>query len=94
MRRGGKEAGGKLVTLGTHGTSELVLGCDGLRVEGGAVGASRQRLRNLRALGIPERSAREWAGSRKGYWRIAGSAPLQRSLQGDKNGDKICALRP
>ena len=68
------------MTLGTHGTSELVLGCDGLRVEGGAVGASRQRLRILRALGIPERSAREWAGSRKGYWRIAGSAPLQRSL--------------
>lgn len=40
----------------------------------------RNRLRNLRALGIPERSAREWAGSRKGYWRIAGSAPLQRAL--------------
>ena len=40
----------------------------------------RTRWRNLRALGIPERSAREWAGSRKGYWRIAGSAPLQRAL--------------
>jgi RNA-directed DNA polymerase len=40
----------------------------------------RARLRNLRALGIPERSAREWAGSRKGYWRLAGSAPLQRAL--------------
>jgi RNA-directed DNA polymerase len=40
----------------------------------------RNRLRNLRVLGIPERSAREWAGSRKGYWRIAGSAPLQRAL--------------
>jgi RNA-directed DNA polymerase len=38
------------------------------------------RWRNLRALGIPERDAREWAGSRKGYWRIAGSAPLQRAL--------------
>jgi RNA-directed DNA polymerase len=38
------------------------------------------RRRNLRALGIPERSAREWAASRKGYWRIAGSAPLQRAL--------------
>ena len=38
------------------------------------------RRRNLRALGIPERAAREWAGSRKGYWRIAGSAPLQRAL--------------
>jgi group II intron reverse transcriptase/maturase len=38
------------------------------------------RWRNLRALGIPERLAREWAGSHKGYWRIAGSAPLQRAL--------------
>jgi group II intron reverse transcriptase/maturase len=40
----------------------------------------RTRLRNLRALGIPERKAREWASSRKGYWRIAGSPPLQRAL--------------
>jgi RNA-directed DNA polymerase len=40
----------------------------------------RTKRRNLRALGIPEREAREWAGSRKGYWRIAGSAPLQRAL--------------
>jgi RNA-directed DNA polymerase len=38
------------------------------------------RLRNLRALGIPERSAREWAGSRKGYWRLARSWVLSRSL--------------
>jgi RNA-directed DNA polymerase len=36
--------------------------------------------RNLRALGIPEQSAREWAGSRKGYWRIARSWVLSRSL--------------
>jgi hypothetical protein len=40
----------------------------------------RTRRRNLIALGIPEQSAREWAGSRKGYWRIGGSAPLQRAL--------------
>jgi RNA-directed DNA polymerase len=40
----------------------------------------RTRRRNLRALGIPEQKAREWAGSRKGYWRIGGSAPLQRAL--------------
>ena len=38
------------------------------------------RRRNLRLLGIPERAAREWAGSRKGYWRIAGSPVLQRAL--------------
>ena len=35
----------------------------------------RTRRRELRALGIPERAAREWAGSRKGYWQIAGSGP-------------------
>lgn len=40
----------------------------------------RTRRRNLRALGIPERPAGEWAASRKGYWRIAGSAPLQRAM--------------
>jgi RNA-directed DNA polymerase len=40
----------------------------------------RTRRRNLRALGMSERAAREWAGSRKGYWRIAGSAILQRAL--------------
>ena len=40
----------------------------------------RTRSRNLRSLGIPERAAQEWAASRKGYWRIAGSAPLQRAL--------------
>lgn len=38
------------------------------------------RYRNLRALGITERNAREWAGSSKGYWRIAGSAVLDRAL--------------
>lgn len=38
------------------------------------------RRRNLLALGIPDRSAREWAGSSKGYWRIAGSGVLQRAL--------------
>jgi RNA-directed DNA polymerase len=36
--------------------------------------------RNLTALGIPKQKAREWASSHKGYWRIAGSAPLQRAL--------------
>jgi RNA-directed DNA polymerase len=40
----------------------------------------RTRRRNLRALGIPERPAREWAGSRRGYWRIAGSWVLHRAL--------------
>ena len=40
----------------------------------------RTRWRNLRALGIPDRKAREWAGSRKGYWRVAGSWILSRAL--------------
>ena len=38
------------------------------------------RRRNLRALGIPDWQARQWAASRKGYWRLSGSAPLQRAL--------------
>ena len=40
----------------------------------------KTRRRNLRALKIPEQLAREWARSRKGYWRIAGSIPLERAL--------------
>ncbi len=38
------------------------------------------RRRNLVALGIPEWQARQWAASRKGYWRLSGSPPLQRAL--------------
>jgi len=38
------------------------------------------RYRNLRALGISGRDARSWAASQKGYWRVAGSWPLQRAL--------------
>ena len=41
---------------------------------------ARSKLRNLRAAGIPEREAREWAYSRKGYWRISNSPILARSL--------------
>jgi len=40
----------------------------------------RTRYRNLRALGIPDRDARSWAASQKGYWRVAGTWPLQRAL--------------
>jgi RNA-directed DNA polymerase len=39
----------------------------------------RTRRRNLQALGMPEREAREWAGTKKGYWRVARSA-LHRAL--------------
>ena len=38
------------------------------------------RRRNLIALGIRPDQAHQWAASSKGYWRIAGSAPLQRAL--------------
>jgi len=38
------------------------------------------RYRNLRALGITDRDARSWAASQKGYWRVAGSWPLQTAL--------------
>ena len=34
------------------------------------------RRHNLRIRGIPERNARKWGGSSKGYWRIAGSQVL------------------
>ena len=40
----------------------------------------RTRRRNLRALDINERNARQWASSRKGYWRIAGSWVLSYAL--------------
>jgi RNA-directed DNA polymerase len=43
----------------------------------------RTRRRNLRALGISETNARQWACSRKGYWRIAGSKPLAVALSND-----------
>ncbi len=37
-------------------------------------------VRNLVALGMSRRMARQWAATRKGYWRMAGSAPLQRAI--------------
>jgi group II intron reverse transcriptase/maturase len=40
----------------------------------------RTKRRNLCALGIPERQAHQWANTRKGTWRIAGSWILSRTL--------------
>jgi RNA-directed DNA polymerase len=40
----------------------------------------RTRARNLCALGIPAGTARQWALTRKGYWRVAGSVILSRAL--------------
>jgi group II intron reverse transcriptase/maturase len=40
----------------------------------------RTRRANLRRLGISESFSHQWGNSSKGYWRIAGSAVLQRAL--------------
>ena len=40
----------------------------------------RTKVRMLRSLGIPKQKAYEWANTRRGSWRIAGSAPLQRAM--------------
>lgn len=40
----------------------------------------RARRANLRRLGINESFSHQWGNSSKGYWRIAGSAVLQRAL--------------
>lgn len=40
----------------------------------------KTRRRMLRSLGIPSQKAYEWSYTRKGSWRIAGSAPLQRAM--------------
>ncbi|OWZ82804.1 maturase, partial [Natranaerobius trueperi] len=38
------------------------------------------RFKNLKRLGIAKGKAWEWANTRKGYWRIANSWILSRSL--------------
>lgn len=40
----------------------------------------RTKRRNLVALGVPTHNAHQWANTRKGSWRLAGSAPLQRAM--------------
>ncbi|WP_152380384.1 group II intron reverse transcriptase/maturase [Paenibacillus brasilensis] len=40
----------------------------------------RTKVRNLRNLGVPEGQAYPWGNTRLGYWRIAGSAIMQRSV--------------
>ena len=39
---------------------------------------------NLKKLGISEWQAYQWGNTRLGYWRIAGSAVLQRSITNEK----------
>lgn len=44
----------------------------------------RTRIANLKKLGIPEWQAYQWGNTRLGYWRIAGSAVLSRSITNEK----------
>ena len=40
----------------------------------------KTKVANLRKLGIPADKAYQWGNSRLGYWRIAGSPVLKRSI--------------
>lgn len=44
----------------------------------------RTKVQNLRKLGVPEWQAYQWGNSRLGYWRIAGSPILSRSITNEK----------
>lgn len=44
----------------------------------------RTRVTNLKKLGIPDWQAYQWGYTRLGYWRIAGSGIMQRSITNEK----------
>ena len=44
----------------------------------------KTRIQNLKKLGIQEYQAYQWGNTRLGYWRIAGSAVLSRSITNEK----------
>lgn len=44
----------------------------------------KTRVQNLKRLGIPEWQAYQWGNTRLGYWRVAGSAILSRSITNEK----------
>lgn len=44
----------------------------------------RTKVANLRKLGIAADKAYQWGNSRLGYWRIAGSPALQRSITNER----------
>ena len=44
----------------------------------------RTKISSLRKLGVPESLAYQWGNSRLGYWRIAGSPILKRSITNEK----------
>jgi RNA-directed DNA polymerase len=44
----------------------------------------RTKVHNLRKLGIPEWQAYQWGNTRLGYWRVAGSPVLSRSITNER----------
>ena len=44
----------------------------------------KTRISNLKKLGIPENYAEMWGNTRPGYWRVAGSVILARSITNEK----------
>ena len=44
----------------------------------------KTKVQNLRKLGVPEWQAYQWGNTRMGYWRIAGSPVLHRSITNEK----------
>ena len=44
----------------------------------------KTRVQNLKRLGIPSWQAHQWGNTRLGYWRVAGSAVLSRSITNEK----------
>ena len=44
----------------------------------------KTKVANLRKLGVPADKAFQWGNTRRGYWRIAGSAVLQRSITNER----------
>lgn len=44
----------------------------------------KTKVQNLQKLGIPEWQAYQWGNSRLGYWRVAGSPVLSRSITNEK----------
>ena len=44
----------------------------------------KTRVQNLKRLGIPAWQAYQWGNTRLGYWRVAGSGILSRSITNEK----------
>ena len=62
----------------------LAGGYSGLNPVYAAEGLYKDSATNLKKLGIPEEYAYMWGNTRLGYWRVAGSAILDRSITREK----------